>query len=231
MKRSLKGWISSKFKGEECGVTLLLEPDVDFGKNEDDCYTPKKKRNFRTFAHYYLQHKRLLLQIIAGMLVGMGMQFIFPFLTQAMVDVGIGHKNFNIVTLILIAQIVLFIAQLSVDFIRSWVLLHINDKAKVQKVIDFLDKNHYPHTLDYVGFERIRRAAKKIHDANPLFTGDLGFKHYTLEEPKEDALLLMEKFDPVSNNITTFSVEDFGLQTVLRTWLVADGYGLLLSTC
>ena len=102
----------------------------------------------------------------------------------------------------------------------------INDKAKVQKVIDFLDENHYPHTLDYVGFERIRRAAKKIKGSNPLFTGDLGFKHYTLQEPKEDALLLMEKFDPVSNNITTLSVEDFGLQTVLRTWLVADGYGL-----
>lgn len=135
-----KGWISSKFKGEECGVALLLEPDVDFGKNEDDCYTPKKKRNFRTFAHYYLQHKRLLLQIIAGMLVGMGMQFIFPFLTQAMVDVGIGHKNFNIVTLILIAQIVLFIAQLSVDFIRSWVLLHINARVDIALISNFLYK-------------------------------------------------------------------------------------------
>ena len=120
-----------------------------------------------------------------------------------------------------------FIAvQLPVDMDQKLKVTPINDKAKVQKVIDFLDKNHYPHTLDYVGFERIRRAAKKIHDANPLFTGDLGFKHYMLEESKEDALLLMEKFDPVSNNITTLSVEDFGLQTVLRTWLVADGYGL-----
>ncbi|WP_314700623.1 DNA methyltransferase [Prevotella jejuni] len=120
-----------------------------------------------------------------------------------------------------------FIAvQLPVDMDQKLKVTPINDKAKVQKVINFLDKNHYPHTLDYVGFERIRRAAKKIHDANPLFTGDLGFKHYTLEESKEDALLLMEKFDPVSNNITTLSVEDFGLQTVLRTWLVADGYGL-----
>lgn len=135
-----KGWISSKFKGEECGVALLLEPDVDFGKNEDNCYTPEKKRNFRTFAHYYLQHKRLLLQIIAGMLVGIGMQFIFPFLTQAMVDVGIGHKNFNIVTLILIAQIILFIAQLSVDFIRSWVLLHINARVDIALISSFLYK-------------------------------------------------------------------------------------------
>ena len=66
-------------------------------------------------------------------------------------------------------------------------------------------------TIDEVGMERIKRAAKKIHDENPLFAGDLGFKHYTLEEPKEDALLLMERFDPVSNNITNQSVFPFAL--------------------
>ena len=81
-------------------------------------------------------------------------------------------------------------------------------------------------TIDEVGMERIKRAAKKIHDENPLFAGDLGFKHYTLEEPKEDALLLMEEFDPISNNITTLNVDDFGMENVLRTWFVADGYGL-----
>ena len=81
-------------------------------------------------------------------------------------------------------------------------------------------------TIDQIGMERIKRAAKKIKEANPLFSGDLGFKHYTLEEPKQDALLLMEQFHPISNNITTLSVDDFGLETVLRTWLVADGYGL-----
>ncbi len=81
-------------------------------------------------------------------------------------------------------------------------------------------------TIDQIGMERIKRAAKKIKAANPSFSGDLGFKHYTLEEPKQDALLLMEQFDPISNNITDFSVDDFGLETVLRTWLVADGYGL-----
>ena len=81
-------------------------------------------------------------------------------------------------------------------------------------------------TIDQIGMERIKRAAKKIKAENPLFSGDLGFKHYTLEEPKQDALLLMEQFDPISNNITPLSVDDFGLKTVLRTWLVADGYGL-----
>lgn len=77
-----------------------------------------------------------------------------------------------------------------------------------------------------VGMERIKRAAKKIKAANPLFAGDLGFKHYTLEEPKEDALLLMEKFDPTKDFFSPLGVDDFGIETVLRTWLVADGYGL-----
>lgn len=81
-------------------------------------------------------------------------------------------------------------------------------------------------TIDDIGMDRIKRSAKKIKEVNPSFTGDLGFKHYTLEEPKQDTLLLMEDFDPVSNSLTTLSVDDFGLQTVLRTWLVADGYGL-----
>ena len=81
-------------------------------------------------------------------------------------------------------------------------------------------------TIDQIGMERIKRAAKKIKAVYPSFSGDLGFKHYTLEEPKTDALLLMEQFHPISNNITTLSVDDFGLETVLRTWLVADGYGL-----
>lgn len=81
-------------------------------------------------------------------------------------------------------------------------------------------------TIDEVGMERIKRAAKKIKSENPLFAGDLGFKHYTLEEPKEDALMLMEQFDPSKDIISTLEVNDFGLEAVLRTWLVADGYGL-----
>lgn len=81
-------------------------------------------------------------------------------------------------------------------------------------------------TIDQIGMERIRRAAKKIKADNPLFAGDLGFKHYTLEEPKEDALMLMEKFDPKTDIMPSITVDDFGEDTILRTWLERDGYGL-----
>lgn len=101
-----------------------------------------------------------------------------------------------------------------------------NDQPKVQKVIDFLEENNYPHTLDYVGFERIKRAAAKIREANPHFAGDLGFKHYTLKDVRQDTLDKMERFDPEAAFGDDTTLKDFGEETVLRTWLLNDGYGL-----
>jgi len=80
-------------------------------------------------------------------------------------------------------------------------------------------------TIDEVGMERIRRAAKKIKADNPLFAGDLGFKHYTLEEPKEDVLQEVIDFDP-HQAVTDLTIDDFGRGAVLRTFMEADGYGL-----
>lgn len=104
------------------------------------------------------------------------------------------------------------------------------EKTKVKKVIDFLEDNGYPHTLDYIGIERIKRAAKKINEENPLFTGDLGFKHYTLEEVPENTLDKLETFDPNVFITTDNILNQFGRETVLTTWLMQDGYGLNAKT-
>lgn len=105
---------------------------------------------------------------------------------------------------------------------RRYILVQIQEKCKPDSEAA---KAGYK-TIDQIGMERIKRAAKKIKEQNPLFAGDLGFKHYILEEAKEDALLQMEVFDPISNYITPLTVDDFGKDTVLTTWLEADGYGL-----
>lgn len=104
----------------------------------------------------------------------------------------------------------------------SYILVQIQDVCKD-------DSEAYKvgyKTIDEIGLERIKRAAKKIKEENPLFAGDLGFKHYVLEEAKEDVLLKMDEFDPTKELFTTITADDFGVDTVLRTWLVADGYGL-----
>ena len=97
-------------------------------------------------------------------------------------------------------------------------------KTIIKNAIHLCDTLGVSHTVDQIGMERIKRAAKKIKEANPLFAGDLGFKHFVLEEPKENALLQMETFNPITT-ISSLTVDDFGQEAVLRTWLVADGYG------
>lgn len=91
------------------------------------------------------------------------------------------------------------------------------------------DKEAYKlgyRTIDQIGMERIKRAAKKIKEENPLFAGDLGFKHYTLEEVPQNTLDKLETFDPNVFLTTDDTLNLFGRETVLTTWLMQDGYGL-----
>lgn len=99
-------------------------------------------------------------------------------------------------------------------------------KTTIKNAINLCEELNVPHTIDQIGMERIKRASNKVREENPQFAGDLGFKHYTLEEPKENLLLKMEKFNPDKDVMTDLTADDFGVETVLRTWLVADGYGL-----
>ena len=95
------------------------------------------------------------------------------------------------------------------------------------------DKEAYKagyRTIDEIGMERIKRAAKKIKDENPLFAGDLGFKHYTLEEVPQNTLDKLETYDPNVILSTDDVLNMFGRDTVLETWLVNDGYGLGAKT-
>ena len=55
-------------------------------------------------------------------------------------DIGIRDGNLSFITLILIAQLVIFIARLSVEFIRSWILLHMNTRINIALISDFLAK-------------------------------------------------------------------------------------------
>lgn len=133
-----KCWLSTKVAGKDCGTALLLEPGVNFGLVEDEFKA--REKSFASFIRYLLPYKKLFFQLLLGMVLGSLLQLIFPFLTQAMVDVGIGNRDLGIITLILIAQLMLFFSQLTVGYIRSWILLHINSRIDISLISDFLQK-------------------------------------------------------------------------------------------
>lgn len=80
-------------------------------------------------------------------------------------------------------------------------------------------------TIDQIGQERIRRAASKIKTEHPDYQGDLGFKHYTLQDVPQNTLDKMETFDPTGLFGEGDILQSFGKDTVLETWCVKDGYG------
>jgi ATP-binding cassette, subfamily B, bacterial len=119
------------------GIALLLETTPDFYKNKDE-KVDKTKLSF--VIKYLYPYKNLIFQLFLGMLVGTLLQLIFPFLTQSIVDYGIGSNNLNFVVLILIAQLTLNLSQTAVVFIRNWILLHISTRINISIISDFLIK-------------------------------------------------------------------------------------------
>ena len=133
----LKGWASTKVDGMLQGVCLLLEPGPDFYKQEGD---EVNKKSLRFLLSYIKPHRKYVIQLILGMLLGSLLQLIFPFLTQAIVDIGISNEDLSFITLILIAQLVLMVSQTSMEFIRGWIILHISTRINISLISDFLIK-------------------------------------------------------------------------------------------
>ena len=134
----LKCWLSKKENQRDTGIALLLQPGPDFGKQEDERRSPRRDLLF--FVRYLLPYRSQFAQLLVAMMIGSGLQLIFPFLTQSMVDIGIRDSNLGFITLVLVAQLCLFVSQLSVEFIRSWIMLHINTRIDIALISDFLMK-------------------------------------------------------------------------------------------
>jgi ATP-binding cassette, subfamily B, bacterial len=130
-------WATSQEEGKPVGVALLVETTPAFFEQEDD---KKTGLDFSYLLKYLWSYKKLLFQLAIGLLVGSGLQLVFPFLTQSIVDVGIQTRNLNFIYVMLAAQLMLFASRTVVEFIRSWILLHISIRINLSILSDFLIK-------------------------------------------------------------------------------------------
>lgn len=140
-------WASSQENGQPVGLALFLEPTPDFfsGKGTESFSSTDNPANqagvsLSYFSKHLWQYKKLLFQLLVGLLVGSGLQLVFPFLTQSIVDIGIQTRNLHFIYVILGAQLMLFASRTVVEFIRSWILLHISIRINLSILSDFLIK-------------------------------------------------------------------------------------------
>ena len=136
----LSSWIGNNSNQDtEEGIGLLIEPTSNFVKN-DQLDDNTHKFGFSLLSQYILPYRHFLIQLIIGLFATSLLQLIFPFLTQSIVDVGIQNQNIHFVYLLLFAQLFLFVGKTSLDFIRSWIMLHMSARINISLISDFFIK-------------------------------------------------------------------------------------------
>ncbi len=132
----LKHWSYSDSDTNNVGIVILLEPGREARPN-------KKKKDTSTkysFTPFFAKYKKLIFYIIIGTLIGGGIQLIFPFLTQSIVDIGIKNRDIKFITYILLGQLVLITGNMVNDFFRKWLVLKLGSMFSIQLLSDLVNK-------------------------------------------------------------------------------------------
>ncbi len=126
-----KSWLPSS----DTGIALFLTPTKKFFNT-----TPPKenKLSLRYLFDYIIPYKKHFIYIFILLLLGSGINLIFPFLTQELIDKGVTEKNIDIIFYILMAQLALFLGIISFEVIRNWIMLRIGTTISIQIVSDYL---------------------------------------------------------------------------------------------
>ena len=101
------------------------------------------------------------------------------------------------------------------------------DKAKLKKTLDFLDSVGRRHFLMKSDKNVLSEPQSRFAGEHPDTSADLGFKHYTLQKVSRTTVDKIEKFNNGGLVTNTTIYDEFGVGTVLTTWLIRDGYGFI----
>jgi len=130
-----KGWYP---KGEENGVLLAVEPTVDFQKSEAE--KTQRKSTFSGILRYFFPYKKQFGLVLGIMLVVTLLQAVLPFISKAVIDVGIKTSDVNFIHMVLFGNICILASVMAFNVLRDWVLLHITSRVNIALISDYLIK-------------------------------------------------------------------------------------------
>lgn len=129
-------WASPGTGNERKGFGLLLEPIPSTTLLAEP--SRDERSPLRLLRAYVARHRRTLWQVGAGGIAVVALRLVLPFLTQAIVDVGIQQRDIGFIQLVLVAQITLIVSRTAIEFLQSWLLLHMGSRVDMTLVSDFL---------------------------------------------------------------------------------------------
>lgn len=130
-----KGWYQ---KGETYGILLAIEPTVDFKNNESE--KAQKRNSFSSILKYFFPYKKQFGIVFCIMLVVTLLQAILPFISKAVIDVGIKTSDMDFINMVLIGNISILFSVMLFNVLRDWILMHITSRVNISLISDYLIK-------------------------------------------------------------------------------------------
>lgn len=130
-----QGWYQ---KGEKRGVLLAVEPTAEFKDSKAE--REQKKNSFSSILKYFFPYKHNFGLIFIIMLVVTALQGMLPFISKAVIDVGIKTSDVKFIHMVLIGNISILLSVMIFNVLRDWILLHITARVNIALISDYLIK-------------------------------------------------------------------------------------------
>lgn len=130
-----EGWYLDE---EEYGVLLAVEPTADFKTSKEE--RAMQKDSFFGILRYFLPYKKNFGLIFFIMMMVTLLQGILPFISKAVIDVGIVTSDVKFINMILVGNICILVSVMVFNVMRDWILMHITARVNIALISDYLIK-------------------------------------------------------------------------------------------
>ncbi len=131
-------WIQYN-ENKQSGIVLILEPQADF-KQRQEGEKVERGRHLENIVGYFTPYKRSFMYLGVVMLLITSMQAALPFISKAVIDVGIQTQDVNFINIVLIANLALIISITLSSAARDWILQHASSRINIALISDYLIK-------------------------------------------------------------------------------------------
>ncbi len=131
----IDGWY---LKNCNSGVLLAIEPTVDFKMSKKE--RMHEKDSFVSILRYFIPYKKQFGLIVMVMMLATILQAFLPFISKAVIDIGINTSDVKFINMVLIGNICILISIMSFSVVRDWILMHITARVNIALISDYLIK-------------------------------------------------------------------------------------------
>lgn len=134
------------------GVTLLLEPTPELGKQKEE------KGSLRDFVRFVSPYKRILAEVFLASLLLNVFGLAMPLFTQNVVDNVLGHENRVMLHAMLAGMVIVLLLRLMATVARDYLIAHTSMRIDMRMLTVF-----YKHLLSLpLGYFKVRRVGDFI---------------------------------------------------------------------